>query len=1018
MANKQARQAALIAAKRLLDPPPSAHEDYVRQNLVRLLDALGIENDLTYWTDEGPADIYLPRRKVMIETKAPGLATEPDAPQHRENNETPREQVERYLMSELESEREMLPFDEIHDKPWTGVLTDGVVWHAWKYDAETGERLQSPLSSFHPHTPDQLLERIKPIIGSEIVGKPWIPADPRPLFEPSRRKLQSIYENLSGTYATQTETKLQLWLELLRTSNMEPENESAKHRLFVTHSFLVALARGVIHTLARPEEKLDTDVLLGDGFIAWISATTGGRQWARKLLDEIHGYEWRRRRGDVLRPLYERFVDAKDRQDFGEYYTPDWLAEMLVGEVLDEAWCERAIDAALAATHDPNILNGTGMLDPTCGSGTFLYHAARRILNSGAMKRQGLSPVHQADVVSTLVNGIDVHPVAAEIARATVLRALPAGPSEGSAAIRVYEGDALLIRTHDEDSLFTPKEDELRFETPSGGEVFLPRSFVNLPEFAESLRRVVVAATNRNAIPADIRGSVPEEDRTALAKARDSLEAIIQREGNSVWTWYITNTTGPYRLKERKIDRIVANPPWVSMAGIQAETRKRVLESFARDKAKLWSGGRNAPHFDIAQLFVKRCRELYMANPRNNPAAWLVKRSALTAGSWSKFREWHADTLAQSIDLVSVQPFGGGDARRCCVLFDHRRSAGLTDDDSNQLLAQMIGNRPSPDMACQEAMQMMSFVPAPSPLPEQRSGYVDYRGEPLFRQGATITPKVLTITDTIKRVPRSTVRRATTARSNKKPWSEVAVLTDDFPAEWFHSLLTSNDLFPFALAEQLPEAIIPTDKDGSSLLTDPVSESRAWRRFDDIYREHRGLGRSTPKTLINQIDYGKKLSSQLPLTGTDSTLVLHPTSGDIMRAARAIPADAVIGHTLHSWRAPSEAAAAYLVGLLNAPTLNTAFVKSRTSGRHFTNNPWRKVPIPKFDLNNTYHQELAQLTEQAEILATDWLSENPTPRGQVAVSKRIRALLADAEIFYRIDEIAREILPLHAINAS
>ena len=36
---------------------------------------------------------------------------------------------------------------------------------------------------------------------------------------------------------------------MLRTSSMEPENDAGRHRLFVTHSFLVALARGVIHTL-------------------------------------------------------------------------------------------------------------------------------------------------------------------------------------------------------------------------------------------------------------------------------------------------------------------------------------------------------------------------------------------------------------------------------------------------------------------------------------------------------------------------------------------------------------------------------------------------------------------------------------------------------------------------------------------------------------------------------------------------------------------------------------------------
>ena len=41
---------------------------------------------------------------------------------------------------------------------------------------------------------------------------------------------------------------------------------------------------------------------------------------------------------------------------------------------------------------------------------------------------------------------------------------------------------------------------------------------------------------------------------------------IIEDEGNSVWTWYAVNLAGPHQFAERKIDRIVANPPWVKLS--------------------------------------------------------------------------------------------------------------------------------------------------------------------------------------------------------------------------------------------------------------------------------------------------------------------------------------------------------------------------------------------------------------------------------------------------------------------
>ena len=468
----QPTEQKLVLAQRLLRGGKRP-EDNIRQDISRLLDALEVDNILTYRTDAGPADIYLPRRRVFIETKATSLANDPDKPQPRENNETPRQQLERYLQSERQAELYLLPLEHDPDLRWTGILTDGQVWHGWFYDPDTGHVLQECLSSFRPSSPEDLLHRVGPLLTRQTIGKPWIPTNPVRIFKPFIDRLQVIHADLTGPTERETTTKRQLWLEMLRTASMEPESEAARQRLFVAHSFLVALARGVMHTLAHPNLPPDPQAILGDGFVSWITATTSGQNWAHELLEIIHGYEWRRQRGDVLRPLYEKFVDARDRIDFGEYYTPDWLAELMVREVLDDDWCATAVAAACASDQ----LDGIGVLDPTCGSGTFLYHAARRILRSEALALQNLMPVGQANVVARLVNGIDVHPVAAEIARATVLRALPAEPAEGGAAVRVYEGDALLVRP-DDDSLFRPRNGDLRFQTPRGDEIFLPRSFV------------------------------------------------------------------------------------------------------------------------------------------------------------------------------------------------------------------------------------------------------------------------------------------------------------------------------------------------------------------------------------------------------------------------------------------------------------------------------------------------------------------------------------------------------------
>ena len=978
-------QEQLSRARRLLDAPIGRHEDNVRQDIGRLLDTLGIDNRITYRTPGGDADLYLPRRRIFIETKSDGLATDPHRLQPGYNNETPLQQLERYLLSELEDERSRLALNDHPDQRWTGILTDGRIWHAWHYDHAAGAVAQHRLSAFRPLNADELLRELLPILNVEPIGKPWIPANPLDIFQPFHDRLRDIYERLGGRNQAETETKKQLWLEMLRTSSMEPENEAGRHRLFVTHSFLVALARGVIHTLASPATDPNPASVLGDGFVSWTLSTGRGRQWAAALLNQIHRYEWRRQRGDVLRPLYERFVHEDDRKAFGEYYTPDWLAELLVEHILDDDWCRRSINRTVAATRDNTELSGIGVLDPACGSGTFLYFAAQRLLHSPLLADH--SPARKAAVVARLVNGIDVHPVAAEISRATLLRALPAEPPDGKASIRVYEGDSLLVNADDENSLFRPANGQIRITTPKGGEILLPRSFIEQPSFADNLRRLVASAQQGNPLPTDIATGVPDADRQAIQNCHSTFIDIIRREGNSVWTWYIANTTGPIRLTEQKVDRIVANPPWVSMADIQVESRKRALERFAQHDLNLWTGGRDAPHFDIAQLFLKRARELYLHDPSTDPAAWVVKKSALRGRSWTRFRQWHADTLAQSIDLEAVRPFGNGDSRRCCVLFDNRKAFGLATDDPDNITVEATNARPSTHTSLQEAHRLLLFQAAPTPLPRQSSAFVDRAHNPLFREGATITPKVLTIVSSTTSADPGYCT-VTTTRSRNEPWNEIDPQTGEVPAHWLRSLLTSNELLPFSIRPSLQTAIIPYSHQGE-LDAAAAANNRFWTQLDAFYRELRGHGRGTPPTLLDRIDYNRALSRQSRKAGKRPTVVLQPASGDVMRGARVPPGIAILQDTIHYFQARTSDEAAYLVALLNAPCLTRAFAESRTSGRHFKNNPWRAIPIPRYDRSDPLHRRLATLCKRAENTTAAWLAEAPLPHGQVAASGRM-----------------------------
>ena len=602
------------------------NEANLKLDLSQLIGALGygpVENE--YSVPDGSIDIYVPHHRVIIETKARGLTIDPHKPQGTDR-ESPKEQLDRYVLSEIQTELSSFDWnpEDRSSRPWVGVVTDGTIWHGWRYPHEEnpqGETIPAR-TMFNARA---LIDALTTAFGKERTGKRWVPAEPAELFQDHRKRLQSLYQQLPRAVRHSTETKRQLWLDMLHVSGIAPHDNNAD-RLFVTHSLLIAIARLVAHGLTR--ERDNWQASLDDGFVSWVTDSHPGLEWASELHRIVEEHDWRRRRHDVMQSLYMEFVSAQDRKVFGEYYTPDWLAALIVREALDETWRSMAIEQAEISARTNTLLKGVGVLDPTCGSGTFLYHAARRILDAPEMRQ--LSAGQQADITASLVHGIDVHPVAVEITKTNMLRVLPTTPTAGHSALQIRMGDSLMA-DNQSSSLFD-EPDTMRIVTPKGRHVSLPMSFVRRSTFAEDMGRVVGAAVQETPIALAVLSTLDPSDQRELEHARNELAKIIDAEGNSVWTWYAVNLAGPHLLSERKVDRIVANPPWVKLSDIQHKPRKRAMERFGQD-LRIYQGGKQAPHTDIAAFFIRQARELYLDEPQANPAIWLVKKSSLRGGA-------------------------------------------------------------------------------------------------------------------------------------------------------------------------------------------------------------------------------------------------------------------------------------------------------------------------------------------------------------------------------------------------
>ena len=47
----------------------------------------------------------------------------------------------------------------------------------------------------------------------------------------------------------------------------------------------------------------------------------------------VEEFDWTKIDEDLLKMLYQALVDPADRSGLGEFYTPDWLAEMVLDDI-------------------------------------------------------------------------------------------------------------------------------------------------------------------------------------------------------------------------------------------------------------------------------------------------------------------------------------------------------------------------------------------------------------------------------------------------------------------------------------------------------------------------------------------------------------------------------------------------------------------------------------------------------------------------------------------------------------
>jgi hypothetical protein len=149
--------------------------------------------------------------------------------------------------------------------------------------------------------------------------------------------------------------------------------------------------------------------------------------WLLSSIDWSQGVEL-----DLLKRIYQNIVPKEVRRQLGEYYTPDWIVQLILWRTLHIII--RGSPPKDLVIEDPmqDIVNLIGefynrygriprFVDPTCGSFTFGIHYLSSLIRWYETKRLQIHPLDFVQHIVENVVGIDINPVAVITARVNYL---------------------------------------------------------------------------------------------------------------------------------------------------------------------------------------------------------------------------------------------------------------------------------------------------------------------------------------------------------------------------------------------------------------------------------------------------------------------------------------------------------------------------------------------------------------------------------------------------------------------
>ena len=300
-----------------------------------------------------------------------------------------------------------------------GILTDGANYlkrsvgdHRRNISALEVKKAAKEFS--RPQQGNRLYEYLQPIIDTQETGLAPSPGRLTQYFGADSEVFKTATALLTEAHEAHRHhptvaVKRKLWRDLLQVAigQNSVDDSPDKDYLYVRHTYLTALVGLIVQArfgidVARYADSAPARLLSGEilsqhtklknitesALFTW-PPELGETRYLSVIAGEVARFDWKHHADGLAAALYESVISEAERKRMGEYYTPRWLAQAITEELIT----------------DPV---NTRVLDPACGSGTFIEAAVKRLIAHSA----GMRPGRRLALLQENIAGIDLHPVA------------------------------------------------------------------------------------------------------------------------------------------------------------------------------------------------------------------------------------------------------------------------------------------------------------------------------------------------------------------------------------------------------------------------------------------------------------------------------------------------------------------------------------------------------------------------------------------------------------------------------